>query len=198
MKYIKMLGLASVAAAALMAFIGAGTASATELYSTSGTLGKGTTIHADAESTLTLQAGFSTINCTESTVHGEITNAGSATTTVSGPITKKTGLTFGGCDSTVHVLKEGSLEIHHIAGTTNGTLTSSGAEVTVIKSGVHCIYETSNTHIGTLTGSTTGHATLHIEANLKRVPTSFLCADNAAWEGEYTVTQPSPLWVHAS
>jgi len=188
MRYIKMLGLAAVAAAALMAFVGASTASATVLVGTSGPLGSGTTINAALEpgTEAVLEAGFGNIACGESTVHGTISNAGGAAATVSGPISKG-GLTFGACTGdTVSVLKEGTLEIHHIAGTTNGTLTSSGAEVTVINhdtGGTHCIYRTENTHIGVLTGNKTGTATLHAEAT---------------WKATYTVNVPDEVWVEAS
>ena len=203
MRYIKMLGLAAVAAAALMAFVGAGTASATELYDTSGTLGVGTTIHADLEegTEAILEAGFGNINCDASTVHGTISVAGSSTTTTSGPITKG-GLTFGNCTGdTVTVLKEGSLEIHHIAGTTDGTLTSSGAEVTVVNhdtGGTHCIYKTDNTDIGRLTSGKSTTATLHADAKLIRVPTSFLCASEATRKASYVVTTPHEFWVEQS
>ena len=201
MRYIKMLSLAAVAAAALMAFVGAGTASATELYSSGGTLGSGTTVHAELEAgtEAILEAGFGTINCDKSSVQGKTSTAGSSSSTVSGPVSV---LAFSECTGdTVTVLKTGSLEIHHIAGTHNGTLTSSGAEVTVINhdtGGTHCIYKTENTDIGTLTGSTTKDAILHADATLIRVPTSFLCASEATWKATYKITSPTPLWVQAS
>jgi len=191
MKYVKMLGLAAVAAMALMAF--AGSASATVLTSPSGTQYKGE-INASAESSLLLKAGFANITCTESSVAGTPTNFGSSTTTVSGPIST---LTFSSCNATVTVLKKGSLEIHTIGKGPNGTLTSTGAEVTVATGGVSCTYATNNTDIGTLTGTTTAgtKATMDISASLTKSAGGFLCASPAAWEGSYWVTKPVPLSV---
>jgi len=198
MKYIKMLGLAAVAAAALMAFVGAGTASATTLVGSGGTVPTGTTINAQlkAGTEAILEAGFGTINCDASTVDGKTGNQSG--TLITGNVDV---LTFTECTGdTVSVLKKGSLSIHHIAGTTNGTVTSSGAEVTVINhdtGGTHCIYRTENTVIGTLTGNTKGNATLHADATLIRVPTSAFCASEATWKATYEVTTPSPLWVES-
>jgi hypothetical protein len=191
MKYVKMLGLAVVAAMALMAF--AGSASATVLTSPAGTQYKGE-IQASAESSLLLKAGFANITCTESNVAGTPTNFGGAASTVSGPIST---LTFNVCNATVHVLKKGTLEIHTIGAGPNGTLTSSGAEVTVSTAGTSCTYGTNNTDIGTLTGSkTTGKtATMDIKASLTKTAGGFLCASPAAWEGSYVVTKPDYLDV---
>lgn len=209
MKYLKMLGLAVVAAAAVMAFVGAGSASATTLTCTnpegSGTkvvCPAGTEIVATAESSLLLKAGFANITCTESTVGGKTSNAGSSTETVKGAIET---LTFNGCNATVTVIKKGTLEIHtHTEGVTNsiGTVTGAGSEVTVSTLGVSCVYGTSNTDIGTLTGSphttSTGvgpTATFDINANLPKISGGFACASPAAWEGKYKITKPDWLDV---
>ena len=195
MKYVKILGLLAVAAAAMMAF--AVTASATTLTnSTGGTYGVGQKIHADSEGTTTLD-GPATISCGASTVEGEIGNAGGSKEkeTVSGSITT---LTFSNCNQHVTVLAKGSLEAHtKTAGTTdgNGTLTSSGAEVqAVITSlGLTCVYTTENTDIGTLTGSknTGGTATLDIDSSpIPRTKGSFFCGTSAEWTGSYSVDNP--------
>lgn len=225
MKYVKMLGLLAVAAAALMAF--AGTASATQLTDASGNvLGVGTVIHAEAESTVTLHPPIGDIECSGSTVKGSITNAGGASATVSGPIDttevegKKTGLTFTGCNATVTVLQTGSLEIHTKTANAdgNGTLTSKGTRVTVVFAGFHCIFETNATNgtdIGTLTGSKNvvkeihnpgkenevktfgGTATLDIEATIPRVggTSGVFCGSTAQWTGSYKVDTPDYLDV---
>jgi hypothetical protein len=200
MKYIKMLGLAAVAAATLMAFIGAGSASATTIHSSGGKLPKGTTINAVLRSgtEAVLQAGFGNIACGESTVHGITSTTGGAAETVEGNIGT---LTFGACTGdTVTVLKTGVLAIHHIAGTTNGTLTGFGSEATTVShnvGGVHCIYRTETTDLGALTGNNKGNAVVHVDTTLHRVPTSFLCKSTATWTATYEVTSPSPLWVEA-
>src|SRR5512144_2251569 len=119
MKYIKMLGLAAVAAAALMAFVGASSASATVLCKTSvvGTGGICPTgwgysgeIHGVAEVPPVL-TGTINIECEESTVQGNATEGtGSPTETPNGAITT---LTFtGNCNCEVVVVKNGTLEIH--------------------------------------------------------------------------------------
>jgi hypothetical protein len=190
MKYIKMLGLAAVAAMALMAF--AGTASATDLTSPAGTVYEGEIV-ATAESSLTLQAGFSTVTCTESTVAGTPNSFGA---TVSGPITT---LDFSNCPETTVTPEKnaegnyGTLSIAVDKKGPNGNLSGSGSRVKIVKSGVTCYYETSNTPLGTLTGSsTTGKtATMDINATLKRgTGSSFFCASEALWSGSYVVTTP--------
>jgi hypothetical protein len=195
MKYLKILGLAAIAAAALMAF--AGSASATELTSPTGTkLGVGTVIHAESEGHATLDSIIGNIEC-HSTVEGTISNAGSATTTVSGNINT---LNFTGCTNgaVVTVITKGSLEVHHTTGF-NGTLTSTNTEVTVEQSGFHCIFKTNATDIGTLTGSPNdeSHATLDISATIPRTGgrSGAFCGSSAPWTGSYTVTKPKPLFV---
>jgi hypothetical protein len=103
MKHLKMLGLALVAAAALMAF--AGPASATTVTSPAGTEYTGE-IYATATSSLLLQAGFSNATCTESTVKGKVESNGGAA--ASGNISF---LSFSGCNFTLDVLSGGSLEV---------------------------------------------------------------------------------------
>ena len=198
MKYVKMFGLAALAAA-LMAFVAAGTASATELDGPGGAMvTTGTSITAAAEGTTTLHPPIGDISCTASTVAGKTGNTGSSTETVSGALSS---LTFTGCNATVTVLKPGSLEIHtqETKSNNNGTLTSSGAEVTVVFLGFHCIFSTSNTDIGTLTGSAnTGKtATLDISAKIPRTggTSGAFCGSTAEWTGNYSVTSPDTLNV---
>jgi hypothetical protein len=201
MKYAKMLGLLAVAAAAMMAF--AGSASATTLTGSGGTtLGVGTKIHAVNEGTVTLDGGV-VITCTESTVEGEVTVAGDATHTAKGT---NTTLTFGGCNHTVTVLTPGTLEVHTEGATANnnGTLTSSGAKITVITHSfilgtAHCIYETNNTDIGRVTGSGTTHSTATLDIDSAAIPivnTDEICGfGTAEWTGSYSVTTPDYLDV---
>jgi hypothetical protein len=206
MKYVKILGLAAVAAMAMMAF--AGSASATQLDKvTSGgakdTLGVGTTLHVTQTSGTTLNltdtAGNPIDTCKESTVHGTIANAGGSGATVSGNLTETTGLTWGGCTSPTVTLAAGSLEIHGIAGTDNGTVTGKNNVVTISVFGVSCRYGTgAGTDLGLLTGTTsaTGHATMAINAIInEQEPKQFLCPDTGKWVGGYTVTTPTGLYV---
>ncbi len=200
MKYIKMLGLAAVAAMALMAF--AGTASATVLESGATKLGAGTEISASlatgTSARLTTTEGTTLNTCTGSTISGKTSNAGGASETVKGSVEAK-NLTWSGCNNTVDTIEGGELEIHHIAGTTNGTLTAKGFKVNVEIPffGTTCTYTTgAGTHMGTLTGVSSGNATMDINAIV--TTSSPGCLSSARWVATYTVTKPSPFGVVAS
>jgi len=204
MKYAKMLGLLAVAAAALMAF--AGSASATTLTITNP---PGTKVVAPAHTPIVAHAvgetildGTVNIKCKKSLVEGETENEGSSSTTVKGPLSK---LTFEECGAnTVTVVNKGSLEIHTDSATAdgNGTLTSTGAEVTVLTHNilgtVHCIYITNETDVGTLDGSTKtgGTATLTVDSvPIPRASTDFGCGSTSEWTAHYTITSPDWLDV---
>jgi len=201
MKYVKMLGLAAVAAMALMAFVGAGTASATTLTGVGGTVLKaGTEIHAVNEGVVKLTTSFKNIECEESTVKGTTDNE--TGTTVTGSIAK-TNLTWGKCNCEVKTLEGGKLHVAVSGSGPNGSVSSSGAEVTAncstIFGTVHCIYATgAGTSLGTLKGSTTtgSTATMEIkENNIPRLSTSALCAEKANWDANYVVDVPDTLNV---
>jgi hypothetical protein len=190
MKLSKILGVAAVAALALMAF--ASTASATTLE-TNGVKQTGTvTIHATAAGSILLSAtggGFAN-TCTESTVHGWTTTF--TGTTVSGPITDETvegktkvGLTFSKCtNEPVTVEAGGTLSVEAITGTTNGTLRSNGAKVKTPSPFGTLTCTTSNTHIGTLTGTASGTSVIHVNAVLN----CGIFLPSAKWEGTYNIT----------
>jgi hypothetical protein len=192
MSKLKPFGAAAVMAAALVAFA-VPTASATTLG-----LQTGTTISAEAEGTTILHPPIGDIECKKSSVSGKTTNEGGATETVKGNIE---ALSFTECNATVTVLAKGSLEVHTREATENGngTLTSSGTEVTVEFAGFHCIFKTSSTDIGTFTGSPVsgGNATFDIAATIPRTGgrSGAFCGSTAAWTGSYNVTSPSPLAV---
>lgn len=207
MKYLKMLGLAAVAAAALMAFVGSSTASATVLCKVPGTgtttgttcpageaYPSGTTVKAQlvAGTVAKLTTSFKTVECKKSTTEGA-TSAEEATQ-LTGP---EGTLTFSECNCEVVVLHAGTVSTEWLAGTHNGTQRSSGSETTTTCStlfgNVHCIYTTSNTDLGTLTGG--NPAKLDASAEVGRLTTNAACAEKALWEAEYEVTTPKPLYV---
>ncbi|HKF83591.1 MAG TPA: hypothetical protein VKB23_11585 [Solirubrobacterales bacterium] len=207
MKYVKMLGLLALAATALFAF--AASASATTLTSPKGTQYTGT-LHAVTEGHAILHdtSGLGiTIQC-NGTVHGTVT-AGGAGITPEFHFTQppNTGLNWSNCTDNWHVttLKTGTLQIHNIAGSENGTVTSLGAEVTTKQSttGLHCIYSTAaaGTDVGTLTSSTVtgGESTLDIAATITRTGGSsgFFCGSAGTWTGNYKVTTPATGYVDA-
>jgi len=195
MKYFKMLGFAAVAAAILIAFLGACTASATVLCTETPSEGHCTDIEEfgdvlDASVTTSAHlktTGGSTIaTCSGGTVKGEITSEGSTTSKVSGHIDK---LTWSGCTTTVITLANGTLELHHSSGTDEGIVVSSGSKVTIKYLGITCTYETKNTSIGTLTGG--NPATFDISAIIPEVSENFGCPAHGVWSGSYTLTEPS-------
>jgi hypothetical protein len=190
MKYIKLLGLAAVAAAALMAFVGAGTASAQGTITCSEGVAcpNGTTIEATSTH-VTLHPPFGEITCTHSRVHGFTTSAttGNVGTLTFGNAERKCGIW------TIHVLKTGTLHTE-----TGGILKGAGQEVTVEGSGVHCTFGTgAGTKLGTVTPSSGGtKAVLDIEAKIPVVGgrSGIFCGTTAQWTGKYTVLEPTPFF----
>lgn len=196
MKHLKMLSLAAVAAAALMAFVGASSASATVLTSPKGTnLPSGTVIQAKAEGTSTITTSFLNITCSSSEVAGKSTNESGATVNVNVET-----LTFGGCNCEVKVLKRGTLSIAVSGSGPNGSVSSSGAEVTAqcntIFGAIHCIYVTSNTGPITFTGSSSlggGTARIDVTVGFPRLSTNFLCDEESVWHVQFSITNPDFL-----
>ena len=213
MKQLKILGLMAVAAAALMATAGAGTASATptalckapttpaglpicegfHLYPA------GTNVHAVLEegTKLNIATPAGVVECRTATLDviteqqtakplGAIVNA----------------LTFGECEDEgepvdVTTVKNGTLDIEIIDlpfWTHNGTLTLTGTEIRVLWTwkGAECFYDPG--HTGVLTGGPM--ATIDWVGTLTKTGGNLLCPEgNANWNGAFTVTSPEPLWV---
>lgn len=134
--------------------------------------------------------------CTSLSMKGTTSNIGGSSETVKATVPTE-GMTFGGCANTTDVLEGGELEVHRIEGTSNGTVTARGVQVTTTLAGISCTYGFgSGTDLGRLTGGTT--ATLDFQAVVNKVSGSFLCPSTAIWEIRYTVTSPEPLYVSAS
>jgi hypothetical protein len=207
MKHLKILGLAVMAAAALMAFIGTGTASATEttLCKVKETVGglpqcakanqypAGTRIHAEIEAntTIVINTPAGKVECKKSTL--EATTEQQTAIPLGANVN---ALTFAECNGIVQTLKQGTLDIEIIdlpEWTHNGTLTLTGTEVTVEALGLHCVYTPGD--IGTLTGG--AMATIDVVGTWPRIGgrSGALCGANATVNGGYTVTSPEPLWV---
>jgi uncharacterized protein YaiE (UPF0345 family) len=196
MKYVKILGLLAVAAAALMAF--AGSASATTITSPTGTVAT-PAIKAESVGHAILHNPIAKIEC-HSTVEGKVEshgqkNAKGETLAATGKISK---LEFINCTNSWHVTTNvaGSLEVLSSGkGDYNGTVYSEGATVTSTRFGIECRYSTGATlKIGTLTGG--APATMHIEASIPFHSGSSFCGSGAtAWTGSYKVTSPTSLYV---
>jgi hypothetical protein len=100
-------------------------------------------------------------------------------------------LSWSGCTSTVDTVATGALEVHHIEGTDNGTVTSSGTQVTVLILGKTCTFKV--TDLGTLTGGAS--PVLHINATVDLVAGGFICPEHITWTATYNITEPQPLYV---
>ncbi len=209
MKHLKMLGLALVAAAAFMAVVGAGTASATELCSTattpcSGTkYGSGTKIDASlvAGTNAVLVTSLTTVTCTASTIKGETTSAGgSGATAVTGKITE---LSFTGCTRTggekctVTQTSVGNVSVTGGSASTTGSFnfnvtSKTGANVTC-GFFINCTFSTSS---ATLAGKnqTTGRPTVKAES-ISLAREGGICPSTSTWTASYEVTEPTPLFV---
>lgn len=201
MKNLKMIALIAVCAIVALAFAGASTASATVLCKTTSTpcgsiYEKGTTVRPTLTGSNVLETleGSTLTTCTGTSIKSVIETSGGATSTVSGVNTE---LVASGCSNLVTTIKPGSLEIHYVTGTDNGTVTGLVAEVTVVTLGVSCTYGVgSGTDIGTLFG---GEAPIiKVNGVVKKTAGGFLCPAETRWTGEYKVTEPTPLYVEAS
>ena len=198
MKLSKILGVAAVAALALLAF--ANTVSATTLETNgvkqSGGVGLDATLSGSA--TLESVSGTFANTCSTSTVKG--TTSVVSGPTVSGPIedavvggnTVVSGLTFANCThGPVEVKKGGSLSIERIGTTTNGTVRSIEAEVKVpvtvlgiVVSATCTTAAGSGTDLGTLNGTAAGATSITINAILS-------CSGmlpSARWTATYVIT----------
>jgi len=200
MKYVKMLGLAAVAAMALMAFVGAGTASATVLCETSEhptnctkPYPKGTTIDATLEESAILETLGGTVldTCTGSTVKGKTANAGGENEPVTGNIES---LTWENCSRPTTTIVNGSLQIEWIPVSNNGVVSGKESQVTIATIFGSCTYGLgAGTTLGTLIGG--AEATIKIDAVVAKIAGNISCPAEARWTAAYKVTEPKPLWV---
>jgi hypothetical protein len=200
MKHLKTLCLAAVAAAALIAIAGSGTASATVLCKENLTPCEPakiwpknqafkSSLEAGTEAVFTFKPPLGTyqIKCQGSTMNGEIVNAGGEKANV---IIELEPLTLENCGCPVTVLKDGALSVEHVAGTMNGSLTSANMEVT-FQCMEHCIY--GDGKFGTLTAGAMG--TIDVSATMNKIKGGVLCPATATWAASYTVTAPEPIYV---
>ena len=199
MRHAKMLALAAVAVGALMAFIGAGSASATVICSTTvepcpaGQKWTGSismTVPSGGRTDLVTTSNESLDSCTGSESAGPITNSGSSTTTVTYPVET---LSWSSCTFPTVTITKGKLEVHRIAGTHNGTVTADGTFEWTINTVFFgsCIYGlTSGNSVGDLTEGKPG--VLHLNAvSEKFAGSAFACPSTSKWTGTYVVTSPA-------
>jgi hypothetical protein len=199
MKTLKMLILAVTVAVATMAILGAGTASATKLCENNQTTNctndvfKGTVLKFTAENSIKTFGPFGLLieTCTSSTIEGPITSTGGEEGVA---VTMNvTTLDFSGCTRPVTVVSGGALSIQHIAGTDNGTVTSTGLTKIVheIPGFGTCAFVTNNTDIGTLTGNLNAPI-IDIAAS---IPSETSGCPTDTWGGQYIYTGLTPFIV---
>ena len=189
--------------AAAFASFAAATASATTLNGSGGTaLGLGTTISAESEGTVILDAAIGKLECKKSQISGKISRAGGAAETVEVAVETYSDTE---CNSVFAVLKKGTLEIHTQSegANSNGTVTWNGTELTTELGGFHCIWATTTSaDVGTLTGSTTtgGSAKLDVSVELPRTGgrSGALCGTKTQFTAAYKFTAPSTLNVDST
>jgi len=202
MRYLKTIGLAAIAVAALMAVAGTGTASATVFCHTTSSpcpekwkLG--------AEPRFIVKPGTAGIwndtsggiaaKCPEGELRGTITSAGSATETVKITV-PGSGLVWKSVEGCIETktLEGGTLEIHAISGTDNGSVTVTGFKITISILGSSCIYGFGvNANLGTLTGNGSGTAVLDIKTNFVKKEGGIICPTDLNWAEEFTQEKPS-------
>jgi hypothetical protein len=186
MNHFKLIAFIAIAVVGQVA--SAGTASATTVTSPSGTAYTGE-IKATA-GTIELHGSFVTVNCKNASVTVSKVESHGAGVTSKGAVTSGTA---SECNFPVKLLKGGSLEAHATSGG-NGTITSNGAEITIETSIANCIFTTSNTDVGLLTGGTTAKLDIN-SASIPRTGHSVFCGGSGTWTGSYTVNTPDTLLI---
>lgn len=196
MKHLKMLGLVAIAVLGLIAFVGAGTASATTLYTSSnltnpypaGTTFDFTLVQGHSV-TFTNGKGEELDTCSESTF--EWKTASESGTPLSGAIEQ---LGFGGCTTTTIPIALGSLQIEKV-GTNEGKVVGKGLQATIAIFGVTCTYGFgSGTTLGTITGGT-APVLLISGATLVKTAGGFLCPSTAGFDADYIITSPHAVFI---
>jgi hypothetical protein len=190
---LKMLGLAILTTGSVVAYA-APSASATTLEVSGVTINQAGTITvslASGESSITARTDGSLANtCTGGHLHGA-TQSPFTGKTVTAPLSSAEA---SNCTRPATVHKPGIVHIEKIAGTTNGTVSSSGAQQTVGSPfGTLNCQTGAGIDIGTLTGAASGHATIDINAVMG---CGFL-VPSMLWKTVLTVTSPTGLGVSA-
>ena len=199
MKNLKRLALLSIATAAVLAFSGGGSASATvlcqakfEVCPKESIYKVGTLLHGElvAKTEWRLLSGAFEAKCTESNLFAENETTGGAGVTVFGPITE---FKQGGCSCAVTVVKPGRFVVHWIAASLNGNWTEEGVEITVNCGGNICTFAGEINVNATLNG---GNPAKLVTTNATIPKTAGIaCKNPGLLTAEYNMTSPQPLYV---
>jgi hypothetical protein len=183
MKHLKLLGLVVVAAMAQTALLGAGSASATTIEITgvtqNGAITNTISQKPGTSSVIRDTFGFSSNTCTQFHTHGTTSSF-----TGAAALAPATSLEFANCTGSVTVHSPGVFRFEWTSGT-NGTVSSSGAEITTASPfGTLNCKTGEGTHLGTVTGVASGQAEFDINAN-------FSCSGiSSRWEASTIITVP--------
>jgi hypothetical protein len=197
MKNLKPLGLATMAAMALMAFA-ASSAYASALYNGATKLSTGSTIDfaiPSGGSSLLVDTNGNTIDkCTSSTIKGSLDFNGPTAVT-----STTSDLTWSSCTFATKTLAPGKLEFVWTSGT-NGTVKADATIEITINTVLFgsCIYGVaSGTSLGTLTTNSSTAATFDGNAVMKRLANP-ACPETAKWTATYVSLDPVNLRIESS
>jgi len=216
LKYLKILGLAAIVAAAFTALVGVGSASAaSELCKekvspcpAASVYPAGTVLEATSTNA-TLTSSLGNVVCTHSLITGKTTTAGSTKTNVEGLIEK---VSFTGCSLTTpfsggtHACSVTAINLSWKAVLVktvapNGTLTVSsgglgdpGAKVDCGANVLRCQFTSSAIALD-VTGGAPATILAKEEPLTRTVYEGGLCPSSATWDANYTVIKPNPLYV---
>jgi len=202
MKLSKMFGLVAVAAFAMMALVGASSASAnsetalckkkTLICAAADQYAAGTVISSSLKSgTEAILSGALSVKCTASSVGGKTTGS-TLGPTVLGLIETTT---FTGCTGCTHVLSQNTPWVAHIQNALNlkGTLTVLSPKVELLGCplGIKCT-------------ATAAEVVLDVDtsvepATVKAInePLSLGLCGNGTWNAEYVLSSPTPLYIES-
>jgi hypothetical protein len=194
-KWIKNLALAAIAAAAFMAFLGAGTASATQLCTDSGGVCTEYSGPITGTSTnATLATNLSNVVCEDS--HTTINASTSTGTPIFGEVT---ALEFSGCQTEAALPTPCTVTVKNLpykAELETSTLTVTdpvGAGAKVVCSGIiSCEFLTTKATLAVTSGNPT---TARAEKVVLSHETGAICPSTATWSATYSVVSPAGLTV---
>lgn len=213
MRHLKMLGLAAVAALAVMALVGAGSASASVLCKVKPsaenkcpageTLPKGTAIEGTSSHAELVNTGKPNVLCEASSVGGTTTSAGSSKENVKGSITT---LTFTKCKTTSGTIvsctvnAQGlpySAEVLSSAVVGNGTMNVSKGKASVSCGfGIlQCVFGAPSLSLAVTGGNPAMVVANEATMTLEKESGFEECPSSSNWNATYTVTNPTALWV---
>lgn len=202
MKYLAKLALVVLVVLVLTALVGAGTASATKLCkvnnptSCSSHYPVGTKVDTSMQTnqTLIVETPEGTVldTCLEFTTKGETINTASTGERVK---MKLSEMAWIECTKTTDTLKNGSLEVDYITGTSNGTVTGRETEFTINTIFGSCVYGygATGSHVGTVVGGSP--ATVNINAIIPKISGNFACPTEARFTAGLAWTEPNPVYL---